>query len=324
METNMQLSRLIASAVITLGLVSPVLAEYPERPIKMVVGYSPGGGADKLARPLAEQMSQTLGQNIVFEYKPGAGATIAADYVSRQDPDGYTLHVTDSGPMMIVPHIRKLNYDALTDFAPLGMVGGGGVVVVVPANSPATDLQSLIAMAKKEPINWSYGTSGVGGVGHLAGEQFKSAAGLDITHIAYKGGAPAMKEVLGGHVPFLFSSLGAAAPYIKSGDVRALAVSSSERSSLFPDVPTIAESGFPGFDATIWFGIVAPAGLPPDVEKKLADALAKAMQTQLVQDNVKSLAYEPMIFTPQEMLTRMQNDYAAWGVVVEKAGLAPK
>jgi len=320
----MQLSRLIASAVITLGLTAPVLADYPERPIKMVVGYSPGGGADKLARPVAEQMTKVLGENIVFEYKPGAGATIAADHVSRQDADGYTLHITDSGPMMIVPHIRQLNYDPLEDFTPLSMVGGGGVVVVVPADSPATDLQSLIDLAKANPADWSYGTSGVGGVGHLAGEQFKSAAGLDITHIAYKGGAPAMKEVLGGHVPFLFSSLGAAAPYIQSGDVRALAVSSAERSSMFPDVPTIAESGFPGFDATIWFGIVAPAGIPADVQAKVVDALAQAMQSQTVQDNIKSLAYEPMIFTPEEMGQRMQSDYAAWGEVVDKAGLSQK
>lgn len=320
----MQVNKLVAGALITLGLASPALAEYPERPIKLVVGYSPGGGADKLGRPLAERMSEGLGQNIVFEYKPGAGATIAADYVSRQDADGYTIHITDSGPMTIVPHIRELNYDSMSDFTPLGMVGGGGVVVVVPANSEATDLKSLIELAKKDPIAWSFGTSGVGGVGHLAGEQFKSAAGLDITHIAYKGGAPAMKEVLGGHVPFLFSSLGAAAQYIKSGDVRALAVSSAERSSMFPDVPTIAESGFPGFDATIWFGIVAPDGLPPEVEKKLAAELAKAMESKAVQDNIKSLAYEPMMFTQEQTSQRIKDDYALWGQVVDKAGLSQK
>lgn len=320
----MRFNKLLVGALITLGLSSPVLAEYPERPIKMVVGYSPGGAADKLARPLAEEMSKGLGQNIVFEYKPGAGATIAADYLSRQDADGYTLHITDSGPMTIVPHIRKLNYDPTTDFTPLGMVGGGGVVIVVPADSPAKDLDSLIALAKKDPADWSYGTSGVGGVGHLAGEQFKSAAELDITHIAYKGGAPAMKEVLGGHVPFLFSSLGAAAQYIKSGDVRALAVSSADRSSMFPDVPTIAESGFPGFDATIWFGIIAPDGVPPEVEKKLAAELAKAMESKAVQDNIKSQAYEPMMFTPEQMSQRISDDYAAWGQAVEKAGLSQK
>lgn len=319
-----KMSKLIAATLIGAAFSAPALADYPERPVKMVVGYSPGGAADKLARPLAEQLSKGLGQNIVFEYKPGAGATIAADYLAKQPADGYTLHITDSGPMTIVPHIRDLKYDPLKDFTPLGMVGGGGVVVVVLPDSPAKDLKTLIELAKKDPAKWTYGTSGVGGVGHLAGEQFKKAAGLDITHVAYKGGAPAIKEVLGGHVPFLFSSLGSAAQYIKSGDLKALAVSSAERSSMFPDVPTIAESGFPGFDATIWFGIVAPAGLPDNVKQKLVTELDKAMKTQAVQDNIKNQAYEPMLYTPEQTAKRIQDDYAAWGVTAKDAGLAKK
>ena len=320
----MKLIRLVAGALVTLGVASTAFAQYPERPIKMVVGYTPGGAADKLARPLAEEMQKGLGQNFVFDYKPGGGATIALDYLARQPADGYTLHLTDSGPMTIVPHIRKLGYDPLTDFTPLGMVGGGGVVIVVPANSPATDVASLIALAKKDPAAWSYGTSGVGGVGHLAGEQFKKAAGLDITHIPYKGGAPAMTEVLGGHVPFLFSSLGAAAQHIKAGTVRALAVSSADRSSMFPDVPTIAESGFPGFDATIWFGIVAPKGLPADVQKRLTTEMAKAMQSKELQQTIKFQAYEPMVFTPEQTAQRIKDDYAAWGVTVKEAGISQK
>lgn len=320
----MRIVKVVASVLVTLGVVSTAFADYPDRPIKMVIGYPPGGGADNLARPLAEEMSKGLGQNFVFDYKPGGGATIAVDYLARQPADGYTLHLTDSGPMTIVPHIRKLSYDPLTDFTPLGMVGGGGVVIVVPANSAATDIESLIALAKKDPAAWSYGTSGVGGVGHLAGEQFKAAAGLDITHIPYKGGAPAMVEVIGGHVPFLFSSLGAATQHIQAGTVRALAVSSTERSSMLPDVPTIAESGFPGFDATIWFGVVAPKGLPAGVKDRLATELAKAMQSKKLQETIKSLAYEPMIFTPEQTGQRIKDDYAAWGVTVKGAGLSQK
>jgi tripartite-type tricarboxylate transporter receptor subunit TctC len=318
----MRLIKLLGSALVTLGVASTAFADYPNRPIKMVIGYSPGGAADQLARPLAEEMSKGLGQNFVFDYKPGGGATIALDYLARQPADGYTVHLTDSGPMTIVPHIRKLSYDPLTDFTPLGMVGGGGVVIVVPANSPATDLKSLIALAKKDPGAWSYGTSGVGGVGHLAGEQFKKAAQLDITHIPYKGGAPAMVEVIGGHVPFLFSSLGAAAQHIQAGTVRALAVSSADRSSMFPDVPTIAESGFPGFDATIWFGVVAPKNMPADVQNRLATELAKAMQSKELQQTIKSQAYEPMIYSAEQTGQRIKDDYAAWGVTVKEAGLA--
>ncbi len=320
----MHLMKLVAGALVTLGVASTAFADYPDRPIKMVIGYSPGGAADKLARPLAEEMSKGLGQNFVFDYKPGGGATIALDYLARQPADGYAVHLTDSGPMTIVPHIRKLGYDPLADFTPLGMVGGGGVVIVVPAKSPATDVASLIALAKKDPAAWSYGTSGVGGVGHLAGEQFKKAAGLDITHIPYKGGSPAMTEVLGGHVPFLFSSLGAAAQHIKAGTVRALAVSSADRSSMFPDVPTIAESGFPGFDATIWFGVVAPKGLPADVQKRLTTEMAKAMQSKELQQAIKFQAYEPMVFTPEQMAQRIKDDYAAWGVTVKEAGISQK
>ena len=320
----MHLMKLVAGALVTLGVASTAFADYPDRPIKMVIGYSPGGAADKLARPLAEEMSKGLGQNFVFDYKPGGGATIALDYLARQPADGYAVHLTDSGPMTIVPHIRKLGYDPLADFTPLGMVGGGGVVIVVPAKSPATDVASLIALAKKDPAAWSYGTSGVGGVGHLAGEQFKKAAGHDITHIPYKGGSPAMTEVLGGHVPFLFSSLGAAAQHIKAGTVRALAVSSADRSSMFPDVPTIAESGFPGFDATIWFGVVAPKGLPADVQKRLTTEMAKAMQSKELQQAIKFQAYEPMVFTPEQMAQRIKDDYAAWGVTVKEAGISQK
>ena len=318
----MRLIKLLGSALVTLGVASTAFADYPNRPIKMVIGYSPGGAADQLARPLAEEMSKGLGQNFVFDYKPGGGATIALDYLARQPADGYTVHLTDSGPMTIVPHIRKLSYDPLTDFTPLGMVGGGGVVIVVPANSPATDLKSLIALAKKDPGAWSYGTSGVGGVGHLAGEQFKKAAQLNITHIPYKGGAPDMVEVIGGHVPFLFSSLGAAAQHIQAGTVRALAVSSADRSSMFPDVPTIAESGFPGFDATIWFGVVAPKNMPADVQNRLATELAKAMQSKELQQTIKSQAYEPMIYSAEQTGQRIKDDYAAWGVTVKEAGLA--
>ena len=312
----------------TLGFVAAAMlvcplawADYPDRPIKMVIGYTPGGAADKLARPLAERVSQNLGQQFVFDYKPGAGATIALDYVSKQKPDGYTVHLTDSGPMTIVPHMRQLGYNALTDFVPLGMVGDGGVVVVVLDESPAKTLKDFVEMAKKDPAKWSYGTSGVGGVGHLAGEQFKAAAELDINHIPYKGGNPAIAELLGGHVPVLFSSLGAAAPHIQSGRVRALANSAANRSSMFPNVPTVAEQGYPGFDAQIWFGMVGPAGMPADVEKKLVDEFAKVMQDPGMQQVVIREGYEPMIMTQQQAADRIKSDFAAWGETIKRANI---
>ena len=307
---------------IALGLTAAsVWADYPEKPIRMVVGYAPGGGADNLIRPIAERLSTIHGQPIVMDYRAGAGGVIAAELLARAPADGYTLHITDSGPMTIVPNMRKTAYNPLTDFTPISMVGGGGTVIVTPANSPATDLRKLIELMKQKPEAWSYGTSGIGGVGHLAGEQFKAAAGVNITHVPYKGGAPAMVELLGGHVPVLFSSLGAAAAHIKAGRIMPLAVTSAKRSSLLSETPTLAESGFAGLDASIWFGIVGPPGLPARVMDKLVPALNAVMREPEVQEAIRKEGYEPMLFTPAEMRLQISQDLTRWGKTVKEANV---
>ena len=299
----------------------PALANYPDKPIRMVVGYPPGGGADNLIRPIAERLSKILGQPIVMDYKAGAGGVVAAELVAKSPPDGYTLHITDSGPMAIVPNMRKTAYNPLTDFTPITMIGGGGTVILTPPNSPATDLKALIELMKQKPGSWSYGTSGIGGVGHLAGEQFKAAAGVNIVHVPYKGGAPALVELMGGHVPLLFSSLGSASAHIKAGRVLPLAVTSARRSSMFPETPTLAESGFPGFDASIWFGIVGPAGLPTPVLDKLVPALIAVMRDPAVQEAIRKEGYDPMLFTPAQMRTQMGQDLVMWGKTVKEANV---
>lgn len=298
-----------------------IFAQYPERPIRMVVGYAPGGAADKLIRPITDQLSKVLKQPFIIDYKPGAGASVAAEFTAKSTPDGYTLHITDSGPMAILPNMKKMGYDPVKDFTPISMIGEGGVVLVVLPTSPAKDIKSLIELAKKEPQKWSFGTSGIGGVGHLAGEQFKAAAKIDISHIPYKGGSPALTELLGGHVPFLFSSLGAAASQIQSGKIIALADSASKRSSMFPNVPTLSESGFPGFDATIWFGIVGPANLPKNVTDILIPALGNIMKDPQVIAAIKREGYEPMDFTPQQSSERIRSDLAKWGKTVRDADI---
>jgi len=303
------------------ALVSPASAEYPDKPIRMVVGYAPGGAADKLVRPITDRLSRMFKQPFVMDYKPGAGAALAAEITAKAPADGYTFHITDSGPMTILPHMRKLGYDPLSSFTPISMVGGGGVVVVVLPTSKATDMKSLVELAKKDPKNWSYGTSGVGGVGHLAGEQFKAAAKLDIGHIPYKGGSPAITELLGGHVPVLFSSLGSAASHIQAGKLRALADSSSKRSSMFPDVPTMAEAGFPGFDASIWFGIVGPAGLPKEVMDKWVPAMASVLKDPEVIAAIKREGFDPMPMTPQQTTERIKSDFELWGKTVRSANI---
>jgi tripartite-type tricarboxylate transporter receptor subunit TctC len=312
---------LLTTAFCLTALISPVSAEYPDKPIRMVVGYAPGGAADKLVRPITDRLTRILKQPFVVDYKPGAGAALAAELTAKAPADGYTLHITDSGPMTILPHMRKLGYDPLSSFTPISMVGGGGVVVVVLPSSKATDMKSLIELAKKDPKNWSYGTSGVGGVGHLAGEQFKAAAKINIDHIPYKGGSPAITELLGGHVPILFSSLGAAASHIQAGRLRALADSSGKRSSMFPDVPTMAEVGFPGFDASIWFSIVGPAGLPKEVMDKLVPALTSVMKDPEVILAIKREGYDPMPMTPQQTAERIKSDFELWGKTVRSANI---
>ena len=224
--------------------------------------------------------------------------------------------------MTILPHMRKLGYDPLTSFTPVSMVGGGGVVVVVLPTSKATDMKSLVELARKDPKNWSYGTSGIGGVGHLAGEQFKASAKLDIDHIPYKGGSPALAELMGGHVPMLFSSLGSAASQIQAGKLRALADTSSKRSSMFPDVPTMAEAGFPGFDASIWFGIVGPSGLPKEVMEKLVPALAGILKDPEVIAAIKREGYDPIPMTPQQTADRIKSDFELWGKTVKSANIS--
>ena len=317
--------RFLNSWLLVLGAMAiaagPALANYPDKPLRMVVGYPPGGGADNLIRPIAERLSKILGQPIVMDYKAGAGGVVAAELVAKSPPDGYTLHITDSGPMAIVPNMRKTAYNPLTDFTPISMIGGGGTVILTPPNSPATDLKALIELMKQKPGSWSYGTSGIGGVGHLAGEQFKAAAGVNIVHVPYKGGAPALVELMGGHVPLLFSSLGSASAHIKAGRVLPLAVTSARRSSMFPETPTLAESGFPGFDASIWFGIVGPAGLPAPVLDKLVQALAVVMRDPAVQEAIRKEGYDPMLFTPAQMRTQMGQDLVMWGKTVKEANV---
>lgn len=310
-----------ASASLGIAFGAFAQAPYPNAPIRMLVGYAPGGAADKLIRPIADKVSKIIGQQFIIEYKPGAGASIALDMTAKAAADGYTLHITDSGPMVILPNIRKVNYNPLTDFTSVAMLAGGGTVIVVRPDSPAKDVKSLVSLAKKNPESWGYGTSGIGGVGHLAGEQFKMVEGLKIAHVPYKGGNPAVVELLGGHVPFLFSSLGSVASQISSGKLVPLAVTSMTRSALLPKVPTLNESGYPGFDAGIWFGIVGPKGLPPEVMAKLVPAFAEAMKDPAIIKSIETDGYDPMPMTPEKMTALIKSDFERWGKIIKQAGI---
>jgi hypothetical protein len=296
-------------------------APYPNKPIRMIVGYAPGGAADKLIRPITDRVSKIIGQQFIIEYKPGAGASLGLDFVSKAPADGYTLHIVDSGPLVILPNMRKLGYDSTKDFTNIAMIAGGGTVILVRPDSPAKDIKQLIALAKKDPLNWSYGTSGIGGVGHLAGEQLKVMENLTISHVPYKGGNPAIVELLGGHVPFLFSSLGAAATQISSGALRPLAVTSMKRSVLLPNVPTMNESGYPGFDAEILWSIIGPRGLPADVMAKLVPAFNEVIKDPAIVKSINADGYDMIQMTPAQIDAQVIKDLNHWGEIIKKAGV---
>ena len=317
-------TRILAVSALAVAIAAPgaARADYPaDKPIRLVIGYSAGGAADQLARPIAEKVSKIIGQSIIMDYRPGAGGAIAMEVVARTPPDGYTLHLTDSGPATILPNLRKTSYDPLRDFTSIAMVGSGGTVIVARPDSPARDIKTFIELAKKDPAAWSYGTSGIGGVGHLSAEQLKSVTGMTITHVPYKGGAPALVELMGGHIPVLFSSLGSASAHLEAGRVKGLAVTSINRAKALPDVPTLAESGYPGFDAQIWFGFVGPAGLPDSVMKILVPAFNQAMKDPDIVRMIEHEGYDPLNLTPAQMHDKIKSDLVQWAKVIKEANV---
>jgi tripartite-type tricarboxylate transporter receptor subunit TctC len=294
---------------------------YPSKPIRVVIGYAPGGSAEAGMRPLARALEPLLGQPLVFEYKPGAAAGVATEFIAKAPPDGYTLYYADSGPLTVAPHLTKLGYHPLNSFTHLGHICGSGSMLVVHPATPFNSVADVIAASKREPDKWSYGTSGVGGPHHLSGEYFKSVTGANLLHIPYKGGGPAMTDLMGGQVPMLFSSLGPAVGAVKSGKIRALAVTSLQRSGAFPDVPTMDELGIKGFESTAWYGVVGPAGLPPEVVARLSQALLKASEDKILHEQLNATGCDAKFLTPAQTVDKIKADLAKWGRVVREANI---
>ena len=300
--------------------ISCVFAQsYPNKPIRLMIGYAPGGSAEAGARPLARALEPILGQPLVFEYRPGNAGGVAMESISRAAPDGYTIYYFDSGPLTVAPHLSKVGYHNLNSFTHLGHVCGSGSLLVVHPATPFKRMQDVIELSKKEPTKWSYGTSGVGGPHHLSGEYFKSVTGANLLHVPYKGGGPAMTDLMGGQVPMLFSSLGPAVGAVKSGKIRALAVTSLQRSAAFPEVPTMDELGLKGFDSTAWYGLLGPAGLPQEVVKRWTDALARVGKEAV--DQINATGCDTEIMTPAKTIERIKNDHEKWGRVVKDAAI---
>ncbi|QET05660.1 MULTISPECIES: Bug family tripartite tricarboxylate transporter substrate binding protein [Cupriavidus] len=321
--------RVAAVAACTLCFaVAPAHAQkdYPTKPIMLVVTYPPGGPTDAMARTLAAALKNSLGQTVVVENRAGAGGNIGAEAVARAEPDGYTLMFGTSAPLAInVSLYRKINYDPVKSFAPVIQIGLLPNVLVVNPNVPAKNVQELVAYAKAHPGKLTYASSGNGASSHLAGVLFNNLAGTDFQHVPYKGTGPALNDLLGGQVSMTFTDVLTALPFIKSGKLRALGVTTRARSQALPDVPTVAEQGgalgLGGFDVSVFFGVVAPAGTPPEVVRKLNTAFAEALQQPEVRKTLQGqgLEFAPST-TPEQLGTFVKAEVGKWRTVVQKSG----
>jgi len=294
---------------------------FPTRPIRLVVTYPPGGGADLMARLIAPKMGETLGQPVVVENKPGASGQIGAGEVARAAPDGYTI-MLDAANHAVNPSLyAQLPYDADKAFQPISLLVRFPNMLVVNPAFPAKDVQGLIAAAKAKPGTVAFASSGNGSAQHLAGELFRQKAGVDMTHIPYKGGGPALNDVIGGQVPVFFANMASGLPHVKGGKLRALAVTGTKRSPALPDAPTMAEAGLAGYEVYEWNAVFAPAGTPAPVIARLADAIAKAMQSQDVRERVESLGGEIAALGPTETARFIREQTDLWGRVVRAGGI---
>lgn len=307
-------------AALGAGLGPARAADFPTRPLRIVVPYAPGGGADSVARIVAKRVSETIGQPIVIENKGGAGAILGTEQVARAEPDGYTLLLGQSGPISINPAVyRSLPYDPVKDFAPITMTTAYPYVLVVNATLPAKTLAEFVALARAKPDAMNYGSTGVGAANHLVAELFDQKAGIRMTHVPYRGTALAVGDLVAGQLTVVFGDPVSVLPHIKSGKLRALAVTSLERSAVAPEVPTVAESGYPGFEALAWHGILAPARTPPAGVKLLNEQIVKALQDPATRDLLVNQAMQTVGNTPEAFAAFIAKDIATWKAVAADA-----
>ena len=297
------------------------IAKYPERPVRMLVGFAPGGGTDTTARAIAHKMSAALGQQVVIDNRPGAAGNIATAIVAKADPDGYTLLMGTIAALAINPTLYgNLPFDPVRDFAPITQAVNSTNVLVVHPSVKATDVKSFIALAKANPGKILYGSSGIGGAGHLAGELFCALAGVKLTHVPYKGGGPVMIDLLAGQVQSVFATAATAIPHIRSGKIRPLGVTTLKRAGMLPEIPTIAEQGLKGFDANNWYGLLAPAKTPRRIIDKLNAEAVKALQDPEIRQNLFNQGLDPAPTTPEEFGAYVKSEMVKWAKVVREAG----
>jgi tripartite-type tricarboxylate transporter receptor subunit TctC len=293
---------------------------YPSRPVRMVIPLSPGGFADVPGRILAARLSAGLGYNVFVENRPGAGGTIGADFVAKSPPDGHTLLFTGTPHVISAWVYKKLPYEPLKDFEPVALVASGPYVLVVNPQLGVHTVRELIALAKAQPGKIDYASSGNGSAQHLVSALFASMAGIELNHVPYKGSGPAMQDLLAGEVKVSFAGIPNVLPHVKAGRLRALAVSTPQRSADLPDVPTVAQAGVPGYEATLWLNLAAPAGTPADIVQRLYTETGKALKDPELQSAFRAAGVEPTLMAPQELAAFMRAEYEKWGKVVRETG----
>lgn len=306
------------------ALVAPfALAQaYPTKPIRLVVPFGPGGSNDIVARILAQKLTEAVGQSVIVDNRPGAGGTVGTDAVVKAAPDGYTIMIGATSTIAAnVGLYPKRNFDPVRDLTPIGQIAEGAFLMAVPSASPARTVREFIDLASAKPGQLNYGTSGRGSSMHLMGEMFKMLAKVDMVHVPYKAGGPAIADLAVDRVQLVYSDLAALLPFVKSGQIRALAVTTPKRSALLPDLPTMAEAGLPGYDATSWYGILGPAGLPREIVIRLNSEFARIVQSPEGRERFAALGIEPVTGTPEAFATYIREQVVKWSGVANASGV---
>jgi tripartite-type tricarboxylate transporter receptor subunit TctC len=329
LHVNAGRARALAAAVMAMTTMTmlpavaavPAERKYPDRPIRYIVPFAPGGPTDILSRAFAEPLSNALGTPVVVDNRGGAGGVVGTEIVARAAPDGYTMMIGHVGTHAINPSLYgKVNYDPERDFQPISLVATWPLALSVHPSVPAKNVKELIALARAKPGSLNFASAGTGGPTHLAAEMFKSAAGIDIVHVPYKGNAAALTDLVTGQVQMMFSNLLTSGPFIKAGKLRALAVSTAVRSASSPDVPTLAEAGVAGYNMTPWYGVLAPAGLPRPLLTRLNSALVRIVDTPELRDRFASQGVDLVSSTPEAFAALIRSEVPRWRVIIKQTG----
>jgi tripartite-type tricarboxylate transporter receptor subunit TctC len=298
-------------------------ANYPNKPIKLIVGFAPGGGSDLIARLVAIKLAPVLGQPVIVENKPGAGSNLAAELALKSPPDGYTLYLS-AASYTVNPSFYKLPFDSGVDMTPIALLARGPFIIATNKDFPAQTLQELVTVAKANPGKYSFATSGTGSITQMATEYFNEIAGINLLHVPYKGTSPALTDTVAGHTNIVFGTVASTLPLVKSGQLKALAVTTPARLAALPDVPTVKEAGYPKYEVTNWHGIIAPKGVPAEIQMKLNKAINQVLQDPEMEKTLTSDGLTAAALTPDEFGVVIKSEIARWGAVAKSRGLSIK